>query len=505
MEFIGYALDALSLYHLMMVTIGLVVGIGIGAMPGLSSTFACAVTLPLTFTMVPVTALIFLGGVYIGSTYGGSLSAILLNTPGTPQSIATTFDGFPMTKRGDGNLALSIACIASVIGTLVGVASLVAIAPPLAQIALSFGPAEFFWLAILGLTMIASLSEGNLVKGLLSGLFGVLLSMVGIAVVSADTRFTFDSPWLVAGIPLVPATIGMLCVPVVIDMMATKAQHMAMPLARSGFRLKEAIAICWRSRTNVARSSGLGIFVGILPAAGGAIASLVAYTAAVRSARAGARFGQGDPDGVIASESANNTTVGSGLIPTFVLGIPGTPPDAVILAAMLIHGLQVGPSLFSNHGDIVFTFAAGMVVAATLMLPVGLVIGQNIYGAITRTPKTFLAPMIALSTLIGAFAIQNSYQDVVIMTVLGILAWVMARMGFPAAPIVLGLLLGPIAERGYSQAVMIGEATDNVFGMFFARPLSQALIVCILLALVLPPLLKAALSRQTSNYAKPQF
>jgi putative tricarboxylic transport membrane protein len=306
-------------------------------------------------------------------------------------------------------------------------------------------------------------------------------------------------------VPLVPATIGMLCVPVVIDMVATRAQHMAMPLARSGFRLGEALAISWRRRANFARSTFVGIFVGILPAAGGAIASLVAYTAAVRSARPGSRFGDGDPDGIIASESANNTTVGSGLIPTFVLGIPGTPPDAVILAAMLIHGLQIGPSLFSNHGDVVFTFSAGMVVAALLMLPIGLAIGQNIYGVVTRTPKTLLAPMIALSTLIGAFAIQNSYADVVIMTALGVFVWIIGRLGFPAAPIVLGLLLGPIAERGFSQAVMIGEATDNVLGMFFGRPIAQVLILCIVLAVALPPLLKHLAAAPLEDHAEPRL
>ncbi|TVQ29755.1 MAG: C4-dicarboxylate ABC transporter permease [Geminicoccaceae bacterium] len=496
-----YALAALSLHHLLVVTVGIVVGIALGAMPGLSSTFACAVMLPLTFTMPPVTALIFLGSVYMASTYGGSLSAILLNTPGTPQSIATTLDGFPMAKAGDGNLALSLACVASVVGGLVGVLALVAIAPPLARMALSFGPAEFFWLAIFGLTMIASLSEANLIKGLLSGLLGVLLSMVGIAVVSADTRFTFDLPALVGGVPIVPATIGLLCVPVVIDMVATKAQHMSMPLARSGFRLREALALCWRGRVNLGRSSLIGIFVGILPAAGGAIASLVAYTAALRSARPNERYGEGEPNGIIASESANNTTVGSGLVPTFVLGIPGTPPDAVILAAMLIHGLQIGPALFVQQGDIVFTFAAGMTIASLLMLPIGLAIGQYIYAAIIRTPKTVLAPLIALSTLLGGFAIQNSYVDVVVMLVLGITAWIIGRLGFPAAPIVLGLLLGPIAERGYSQAMMIGQATGNVTGMFFGRPLSQLIIACIVVALVLPYVFKWLVAKEVRSHA----
>ena len=501
MEFLHYFQAAISPGNLTLIIAGVVVGIVLGALPGLSSTFACAVMLPLTFSMVPVTALLFLGAVYMGSTYGGAYAAILINTPGTPQSIATTFDGFPMAQRGDGDLALTIACFASVIGGVIGIAAFVWVAPPLAVFALKFGPAEFFWLAMFGLTVIATLCEGNLIKGLMSGFLGLLLSTIGVSVVSGDARFTFETTALLAGIHIIPGTIGLLCVPVIIDLVATRQRHLDMPTTGKGFRLAESLRLSWHRKFNFVRSSVIGVLVGILPAAGGAIASLVSYSEAYRSSPEKESFGKGNPDGVIASESANNATVASGLIPTFVLGIPGTPPDAVILGAMLVHGVQIGPRLFTNHADVVYTFVSGLLIATLLMLPIGLVMGRYIYRFLLRVPKTFLVPMITLMTLIGAFAIRNNYFDIVIMLALGILAWSIGRFGFPAAPIVLGLLLGPIAEQGFSQALIIGNAKNDVFGIFFGRPVSMIIIGFIVATLFLPGLLNRLSQRRAVAHA----
>jgi putative tricarboxylic transport membrane protein len=487
MDFFSYLLAAIQPSILIMMLAAVILGVILGALPGLSSTFACAVMLPVTFTMTPVAALLFLGAIYMGSTYGGAFAAILLNTPGTPQNIATTFDGFPMAKRGDGDLALSIACLASVFGGLVGIAAFIVLAPPLAQLALLFGPPEFFWLAIFGLTIIASLSKDNMTKGLLSGCIGLLLSLVGSAVVSGDTRFTFGVPALISGISIVPACIGLLCVPVVMDMALNAERYLSIKVDKGrNARLGEAINILWAGKRNLLRSSLLGTGIGILPAAGGAIASLVAYSTAMRSSKDPESFGKGNPDGVIASETANNATVGSGLIPTFVLGIPGTPTDAVILGAMLIHGLQIGPKLFTNHVDTLMTFIVGLTISTLLLIPVGLLLGRYIYAFALNTPKRLLAPTVALMTIIGSFSIYNSHADVVVMMTLGVFAWVIGRSGFPAAPIVLGLLLGPIAEEGFSQAVLIGGATNSTFSMFFGRGLSLAIIACIIVSLAAP-------------------
>ena len=469
---------------------GLVIGILLGALPGLSSTFSCAVMLPISFSMEPTTGLIFLGTVYMGSTYGGSFSAILIKTPGTPQSITTTFDGFPMAKRGRGGLALSIACIASVVGGLIGIGMFVWLAPPLAKFALLFGPAEYFWLALFGLTIIASLSEGNLTRGLISGFCGLALSQIGVSVVSGDMRFTYESTALIGGIPIIPATIGLLCMPVAIDLIATPDHHLDAPLKASSTKFTSALNAVWRRKVNLFRSSIIGTIIGIIPAAGGAIASLVAYAEASRAARPEDYFGEGDPGGIIASESANNATVGSGLVPTFVLGIPGTPPDAVILGAMMVHGVQIGPKLFTEHSDVVYTFLSGMTFATILMLPVGLLLGRYIYMAVIQMPKSYLVPLVALMLVIGAFAIQNNYHDIVIMLFLGIFAWVIGRSRFSTAPIVLGLLLGPIAEQGFAQALMIGHAKGAVLEAFVGRPISVVLIGCILAAVLLPPLMR---------------
>ena len=319
---------------------------------------------------------------------------------------------------------------------------------------------------------------------------GLGLSQIGISVVSGDARFTYESTALIGGIPIIPATIGLLCLPVAINLIADAGHHLSAPVNARSTRFVAAIRALSERKINLVRSSIIGTVIGIIPAAGGAIASLVAYAEATRVAKPEDRFGKGDPGGIIASESANNATVGAGLIPTFVLGIPGTPPNAVLLGAMLVHGVQIGPKLFTNHADVVYTFLWGVTFATILMLPVGIMAGRYIYLAVVKMPKPYLVPMVALMLVIGAFAIQNNYHDIVIMLVLGVLAWSIGRFGFPAAPIVLGILLGPIAEQGYAQAMIIGKAKDNVLGMFFGRPISLILIACIVAAIALPPLLK---------------
>ena len=496
MEILAHILSAVNAPNVALIIIAIVAGIIIGAMPGLSSTFAVAATLPLTFTMDPATALTFLGAIYMASTYGGSYGAILLNAPGTPQSVTTTFDGYPMSRRGDGNLAMSVACFASIVGGLAGIVALMLIAPPLAKVALAFGPPEFFWLAVLGLTMISSVSEGSLLKGLISGAIGLLLSLVGVAIVSGDVRFTFGTQGLIGGISVVPATVGILCLPVIIGMLAGGGNTAPFSVLRfAGFRIKEALRICRQGIGNLVRSSGIGTIIGIIPAAGGAIASLIAYSAAVRASKPDAGFRQGNPQGVIASETANNASVGSSLVPTFVLGIPGTPADTVILGAMLIHGLQIGPRLFNEQSEILWNFIGGFMLATLLLAPIGLAMGRYAYHLIVTVPRYLLAPLLAMTIIIGAFAIQNSYTDVLIMLSLGCFAWVMLKFGYPGAPMVLGLLLGPIAERGFSQTLMIGRATDNIAGMFLGRPLSIMIIVLIVASLFLPTLIRKMVKR----------
>ncbi len=494
-------LAALTPVNILLALLGVTSGTVIGAIPGLTATMAVAVLVPLTFTMPPENALILMGAIYTGAIYGGAYAAILLNTPGTPSAIATTLDGFPMAKRGDGDLAMTVACLASVVGGLVGASALLTLAPPLSKVALSFGPAEYFWLAIFGLSLIAALSEGSLLKGLAGGALGLLLSCIGVAEISADVRLTFGSQTLISGINVVAALIGLYCIPVLIDLVATPERHLKIEAEQRGFRLAEALGHVWREKVTLIRSSVIGTVVGILPGAGGSVAGLVAYSEARRTGRAGQQFGKGEPAGVIASESSNNATVGGGFIPTLVLGIPGTPPDAVILGALLVQGLRTGPALFTEKAAIVYTFIWGLMLATVMMLPVGLLLGRYAYKSIVAMPKALLVPAVAFMTIIGTYAIHNNISDVVIMILLGVVGWIVGRFGYSASPIVLGLILGPIAEQGFVQAWTIGQARENLIGMFFGRPISIGIILFTAFSLFSPFLL-AKWKRRSLHDAK---
>jgi putative tricarboxylic transport membrane protein len=483
LEYLGLAFSPLNVLFALG---GVAAGTIIGSIPGLTATMAVAVLVPITFSMDPASALILLGAIYTGAIYGGAYAAILLNTPGTPSAIATTFDGYPMAKRGDGDLAVSIACLSSLIGGLVGAAALLLLAPPLARAALAFGPVEYFWLAIFGLTLISALSTGNILKGLIGAAFGLLLATIGVSETSAEVRFTFGSDTLLGGIEIVSALIGLYCVPVLMDLVATADRHLDKPEETRGVRLREAIATLMRNKVNVVRSSVIGTLVGALPGAGGSIAGLVAYSEARRSGQGEEKYGEGNPGGIVATESANNATVGGGFIPTLVLGIPGTPPDAVILGALLVQGVRTGPALFSEGSSIVYTFVFGLFLATLLMLPVGLLIGRFAYGAIVQAPKIALVPVVAFMTVIGSFAIRNSLSDVGVMVLLGIVGWVAQRRGFDVSPIVLGLILGSIAETGFVQSWTIGDAMGNLTGQFFGRPISQVIIVLAVLSATYP-------------------
>ncbi len=488
MEILGYLANALTPINLMVALVGVVLGTLIGALPGLSATMAVAVLVPFTFTLAPATGLMALGAIYTGAIYGGAFSAILVNTPGTPSSIATTFDGHPMAKRGDGSLAVSLATLASVFGGVIGGLFLLLLAPPLANIALAFGPSEYFWLALFGLTLIASLSKGNMVKGLVGGCLGLLLSTVGVAVVGGDVRYTFNQPSLLGGIDITSALIGLYCVPVLIDLVADKTPHLSILSDQRGSRVKEAFSLIVKGKINLVRSSLIGTGIGILPGAGGSVAGLIAYSEARRNSKEPESFGKGNADGVVAVESANNATVGGGFIPTLVLGIPGTPPDAIILGGLLVQGIKIGPSLFSDQVDIVYTFMFGLIVATLLMLPAGLIIGKYVYRFIVRVPKEFLVPTIALLTVIGSFAIHSNLHDTQMMVVLGIIGWVLDKYGFSASPIVLGLVLGRIAEQGFVQSYLIGNSQDAVLSQFFGRPISLAIFLFIFVTLFWPAL-----------------
>jgi len=469
-------LNALSLTNILLALGGVVAGVLVGSLPGLTATMAVAVLVPVTFSMPAAAALILMGAIYTGAIYGGAYSAILLNTPGTPSAIATTFDGYPMAKKGKGDLAVTLSCFSSVFGGIVGALALLFLSPPLAEAALAFGPAEYFWLAILGLSLVSALSADDFLKGVIGACFGLLLAVVGVAEISADVRLTFGSQTLLGGIEIVSALIGLYCLPVLMDLASRPGRHLDKPPPSKQYNLGEAWLITLKGKWNLIRSSVIGTLVGILPGAGGSIAGLVAYSESRRNSKNPENYGTGEPAGVQAVESANNATVGGGLIPTLVLGIPGTPPDAVILGALLIQGIRTGPELFTAPGSVAYTFIWGLLLATLLMLPAGLVIGRRAYRFVAAVPSTILVPLIGFLTMIGAFAIRNSISDIVLMILLGCAGRILIYLRFSVSPVVLGLILSSIAEQGFVQTWTIGAATKSLWSTFFGAPLSMAII-----------------------------
>ncbi|GAA3725061.1 putative tricarboxylic transport membrane protein [Spinactinospora alkalitolerans] len=499
--------QVLSPPTLLLCLIGVVGGMAVGATPGLSATVGLALLLPVTFTLDPTSGLVLMGAFYSGAIFGGSFTAILVNAPGTPSSIATTFDGYPMTKQGRSETAITAVTTASVFGGLIGVAGLLLLGPLVADVVLAFGPQEYFWLGIFGLTMIASLATESLIKGFAAGFVGLLISAIGIAPVGGDVRFTFGFTEMQGGVPLIVALIGFFTVPAMIDLMADPADRSAAMHKERAQREPGMLARTVRrvlSRPiNLFRSAVIGAFVGMLPGAGGNVANLIAYNEAKRASKTPERFGKGELDGVVAPETANNAVVGGGLIPLLTLGIPGAPADAVIFGVLMLHGLRPGADLFTEQGPLTFTFILALAIAALLLAPVGLVAGRGLQRTVVRTPTHLLVPAIALLAIIGAYAVRNNPVDVVLMLGLGVLGYGLRHLGLPPPAIVLGVVLGPIIESGLGQGLLAASGDDRPWLSFFTRPISAGIIVVVLLALLWPLLSRWRARRRQAGSAAP--
>lgn len=479
------AMSILTFGGLLTILIGVTAGLFIGALPGLTATMALAVLLPFTFTMPPLQGLMALGAVYMGAIYGGAFTAILINTPGTPSSIATTFDGYPMALSGRAYEALAAATVASVVGGIVGVTFLLLLAPPLARLAVVFGPSEMFWVAMLGLTLVASLSGGSLLKGLLAGSIGILLGTIGVSPIGGETRFIFGLPALQGGIELIVALIGLFVVPELLSMAAQGRG--ALPesgkLERGGMAtIVKAGKHIFGRPINLIRSCIIGQIIAIIPGAGGNVTSLVAYNEAKRFSKDPDSFGKGNVDGVVASESSNNVMVAGSMVPLLTLGIPGAPPDAIILGVLLMHGLRPGLDLFTESGVLTNGFILSMGVAAVFLLPVGLLGGRLIHKVVVKTPYYFLLPSIAMVTILGTYALRNSLLDVGIMLLLGTVGYFLRLIGILAAPIVLGMILGGIAEQGYVQTMLAAVVDPIPWLRLVENPLSKVLAVLVVLS-----------------------
>lgn len=460
------------IFHLqpiMMIFFGVFLGIIIGALPGLTATMGVAIFLPLTFFMAPVPGISFLLGIYCGGIYGGSITAILIKTPGTPAAAATVLDGFTLARNGHALKALQMALYASTISGLVSAASLIFISPPLAQIALRFGPPEYFALGFFGLTIVASVSGGSLIKGLIAASLGIIISFVGLDPVTGSPRLTFGTVTLQSGFNLIPALIGLF------------ALSEVMIQADEGLKQKdqEVLGVSGESLTfrelksclvTILRGSLIGIFVGATPATGAAVAAFASYNEAVRTSKRRSEFGKGCLEGVAAAESGNNGVTGATLIPLLTLGIPGDTVTAVLLGALMVQGLTPGPLLFQNKAsaEIIFGIFAGLVIANLILLLLG-AIGVRFFYRVAKIPGVYLYPTIFSLCCIGAFAVNTQIFDVYAMVGFGFMGYIMHKLKFPVAPVLLALILGPMTESNLRRGLV---AAGGNYWNFFMRPIT---------------------------------
>ena len=476
---------ALEGWNLLLIIFGTFLGIVFGSMPGLTATMGLALLVPFTFGMEPAAGLIMLAGIYVGAMYADAIPAILINTPGTPAAIATTFDGFPLAQKGKAQQALVTAAFASFIGSVIANIVLATLAEPLAELSLKFGPPEYFWLGIFGLTIISVLSSGSLLKGYLTGFIGLILSAVGMASLSGDARLTFGFPELQSGISLAGALIGFFCLPEILSTIIGKGQD-----NYTGEKIRPSLKIFFATIFDLLkmpflliRSALIGLVVGIAPGAGGNIASMVSYSEATRWDKNPEEFGKGTIRGVAASEAANSAMAPGSLIPLLTLGIPGSPPAAIILGALMLHGMQPGVDLFATYGGITYTFMMGLFVAAFAILIFGS-LGSFLFSLLINIPAKSLAPVILLMTVLGSYAIRNNLLDVWVMLIFGGIGFFLNKLSYHPAPLVLGFILGPYIEEGLVQSTMIGGAKGGVVFYMISSPISIVLIgLCVITAL----------------------
>lgn len=485
MEHIFQAIiGALSPLTLAMNFFGVLVGMIVGALPGLGSVVAITVCLPFTFGMDSSVAIALLLGVYCGSICGGSISAILINTPGTPQSAATSLDGHPMAKAGKSSIAIGWALGASILGGVFSCLVLSFAAPSLAEFALEFGALETFALILMGLTCISSVSAGNQIKGLAAGVLGLLLACVGGSPFSSEGRFTFGLYSLNSGIDLVPVIIGVFALSeVIIRAESILFEGRVEATAKSGVAfapLRE-----WTMRWGVIiKSSIIGTAVGILPGTGAATAAFLSYGEAKRSSPRKDNFGKGEPDSIISAEAANNAVTGGALVPTLALGIPGDPVTAIMLATLTIHGITPGVRLMTENPDVVYGAFATLAVANILMYPTCR-ITTRLFNYLLRFPEPILMGFIVVLCILGSYGSRGNMMDVTATVIAGILAYLLRRGGFPMPPIVIGLVLGQQFELSIGQMLLF-KGEDPWLTYILSSPIACVLFVIALVILALP-------------------
>lgn len=468
--------NVFSLQIFLLITLGVAVGIVFGAVPGLTAVMAIALCLPMTYGLGPAAGISLLIALFVGATSGGLISAILLKIPGTPSSIATTFDGAPMMENGEGAKALGVGIVFSFFGTIVSIAALMFIAPTLARVALSFGPHEYFAIAVFSLTLIATLSAGSMAKGIFAGVLGFAVSTVGIAPVDAVTRFTFGQVELNAGFNILTVLVGMFAVAEIIKVAETSrnpltdsAKAVMVKIKGFGFSMAEFLG----QLPNATRSAVIGVGIGILPGIGAGTSNIISYIVAKKRSKTPEKFGKGTIEGVVASETANNAGIGGAMIPLLTLGIPGDAVTAILLGGLMIHGIQPGPMLFLTQGPLVYTIFAALMLSAVMMLILEFW-GLRIFIRLLAIPKHILLPVILVLCAVGAFGLASRVFDIWTILGFGVLGYAFVKAGIPTAPFIIGFILGPMAETSFRRGLQLsrgdftGFLTNPISGTFLA-------------------------------------
>lgn len=470
----------LTWQNLSAVIIGVSIGIIIGALPGLGPSIGVALLLPFTFGMDSSTGLILLTALYMGAEYGGSISAILIGTPGTAAAVVTVIDGYALNQKGFPGKSLSTSLYASTVGGLISVLFLVLLSVPLAKFALKFGPPEYFALGFFGLAIISSLSGKSLAKGLIMAIVGLVITTVGIDPISGAPRFTFGRMELLEGIPFLPALIGLFAISEVFTMLEEMLGGTKVTRKISGS------LISWKEIKSliptVLRGATVGTFVGSIPGAGGNIASWISYDLEKRFSKHPEEFGKGSMAGIAAPESSNNASVGGALIPLLSLGVPGSPTTAILIGALIMHGLQPGPRLFVTNPDVVYSLFASLFLACIVMLFVGLSF-TPLWIKILELPMSTMAPVVFALSVIGAFSVRSMIFDVVLAFIFGVFGYILKKYGFPLAPIVLAMVLGFMVEANFRRAMLLSRGDLMIF---ITRPLCVALLILALLSFMVP-------------------
>lgn len=478
-------LNAIQLVFTLKVLLALVAGVGIGyfvgALPGLTSSIGMALLIPFTFGLDSISAIVMLVSIYMASDYAGAIPAILVNAPGQPAAAVTAFDGFPMSQRGEAGKALNLSIMSSAAGALISGLLLIFTAQAMASAALEFGPAEYFALAVLGLSLVGVLSSGSTLKAIIGLLFGLTIVTIGIDPMDGSMRFVFD-PMLIDGVPFLPALIGLFAMSEVF-FMVENAHEKILPVADTP-SANASLRNLAPYKFTVLRSSIIGYVIGVIPGAGASIASLVSYAVAKRLSKTGESFGKGNPEGIVASEAANNAAVSGSLAPLLALGVPGSASAAVLIGGLTIQGLQPGPLLFRDAPEIPYSIFVSLFIGLPVMVIVGL-LGVRLWVKITLIPRPAIATVVASICMLGAFAASNDTFEMMVTVVFGVIGYIFRKADIHPAPIVLALVLGDLMESNLRRALLMGA---DSFSLVFSKPISVVLLVCAA-AVLLSPLL----------------